>query len=140
VADTSPVSPSSSASLDRPAERSSGLSASRERAWGLAGGVVGALAGIGSLLVSWLVPGVTLGQLAGAPFPLFFARREMIALDYYFLTLLLVGTAFLTGAVVVLRAGRYPRSDGFGLVLLGAILSSLGGVILFGRVWAMAHG
>ena len=56
------------------------------------------------------------------------------------LALLLVGLAFLSGALVVLRMGRYPRSDGYGAVLLGAILSALGGFVLFVRVWAMTHG
>lgn len=132
--------PSVSAPLDHPAERSNGSSGSRERLWGIVGGSVGSLAGIGAFLVSWCVPGVSLGQLAAGPYPPFFARREMIALDYYFLALVIVGLAFLTGAILVLRRGSYPRSDGFGMVLLGAILSALGGVILFVRIWAMAHG
>jgi hypothetical protein len=132
--------PSQSPLLDEPAARSTGLSAHHERMWGMVGGGVGALAGIGSFVISWLVPGVSLGQLAGAPYPPFLARREIIALDYYFLVLVLLGLAFLTGAIIVLRTGRYPRSDGFGTVLVGAILSALGGVVLFARVWAMAHG
>jgi len=131
---------SSTPPLDHPAERLAGLSGRHERLWGLVGGVVGSLVGAGSFAVSWLVPGVTLGQLSGSPYPSFFARRTMIALDYYFLALVIVGLAFLGSAVLVLRTGRYPRSDGFGTVLLGAILSALGGVVLFLRVWAMAHG
>jgi hypothetical protein len=126
--------------LERPADPSTGLSAPRERVWGLVGGLVGGLAGAGSLVLSWLVPGVTLRDLAAAPYPAFFARREIIALDYYFLALVLAGLGFLGGALVYLRAGRYPRTDGFGAALLGAILSALGGVVLFIRVWAIAHG
>ena len=131
---------SPSPSLDQAAERSSGFSCRRERAWGIVGGVVGSLAGVGSFLVCWFVHGASLSQLTGAPYPPFLARRAMIALDYYLLALLLVGLAFLSGALVVLRMGRYPRSDGYGAVLLGAILSALGGFVLFVRVWAMTHG
>jgi hypothetical protein len=125
--------------LDRPAEPSAGFSAHRERTWGLLGGAVGALAGTGSFAISWLVPGVSLNQLTALPYPPFFSSGVMLALDYYFLALVLVGLAFLAVALVYLRTGRYPRTDGYGAALVGAILSGLGGVVLFMRVWAIAH-
>jgi hypothetical protein len=132
--------PISSPLTDQPAERTSGFCGRRERTWGLVGGTVGAVVGLGSFLVSRLVPETSLRELAGSPYPPILARRGMIALDYYFLALVLVGLVFLGGALVVLRMGRYPRSDGYGAVLLGSILSALGGCILFLRVWAIVHG
>jgi hypothetical protein len=126
--------------FDHPAERLAGLSARRERLWGVAGGLVGGLAGVGSFVVAWVVEGASLGELAGSPYPPFFARRTMLAIDYYFAGLVVVGLAFLLGALVTLRTGRYPRTDGSGAALIGTILCGLGGVVLFLRLWAALHG
>jgi hypothetical protein len=127
-------------SFDQPAERMAGLSARRERLWGLVGGVIGGLAGVGSFLIAWVVQGAPLRELAGSPYPPFFAHRTMMALDYYFLGLVVVGLGFLFTALVALRFGRYPRTDGSGAGLIGTILCALGGVVLFMRLWAVFHG
>ncbi len=126
--------------VDRPAEPSAGLSGRRERLWGVVGGVVGSLAGVGSFIVACVVQGTPLAQLSGAPYPPFFAQRTMMPLDYYFLGLIVVGLGFLGGALLTLRLGRYPRTDGSGATLVGTILSALGGVVLFARLWALTHG
>ena len=56
-----------SRAADFPLERLAGVSARRERRWGLIGGVVGSLAGVGSFLVGWLVQGEPLRDLSGSP-------------------------------------------------------------------------
>ena len=126
--------------FDHPAERLVGFSARRERLWGLIGGLVGGLAGVGSFFVAWVIQGAPLRELAGSPYPPFFAHRTMMPLDYYFLGLVVLGFAFLIAALVALRLGRYPRTDGSGAALIGTILCALGGVVLFLRLWAAIHG
>ena len=125
--------------FDHPAGRGVGVSGARERAWGLIGGLVGAAMGAGSFLVAWLVDGAPWSELSGAPYPAFLAARRMIGLDYYLLGVVLLGLALLAHALLRLRLGLYPRSDGFGATLIGGLLCVLGGVILFLRVFAMTH-
>jgi len=125
--------------FDRPAARGIGASDARERLWGLIGGVVGASFGVGSFLVAWLVDGASWSELSGAPYPPFLAARRTIGLDYYLLGAVLLGLAFLAQALLRLRLGRYPRSDGYGATLIGGLLCVLGGVILFVRVFAITH-
>jgi hypothetical protein len=125
---------------DDPIETAAGLSGRRERFWGLVGGTVGSAVGIGAFAIAWLVQGASAGEMSGAPYPSFLARRVMMPLDYYFLALILVGLAFLGSGLFATRFGRYPRSDGFGATLLGTILCALGGIVLFVRLWAVLHG
>jgi hypothetical protein len=125
---------------DDPIASAAGLRARRERFWGLVGGSVGAAAGIGAFAIAWLVQGATVGELSGAPYPPLMARRAMMPLDYYFLAMILLGLGFLGSGLVAIRLGRYPRSDGFGGTLIGAILCTLGGIVLFVRLWAVLHG
>lgn len=97
--------------------------------------------GVGSFLVPWLLEGTPPHQLWGTPYPPIFARRSIMALDYYyFLGLVGVGLVFLEGAVVALRKSRFPRTDGAAAALLGAVLCALGGIVLFARLWAVVHG
>jgi hypothetical protein len=100
---------------------------------------VGSVAGGASFLVAWLIDHAPLHELSGAPYPPFLATREMIALDYYFLGMVSVGLAFLIGALASVRRGRFPRSDGFGAILIGTLLSALGGLVLFVRLFAPTH-
>ena len=124
---------------DRPVEPTAGMSGTRERLWGIVGGLVGSAAGGGSFLIAWLIDHAPLHELSGAPYPPFLATRGMIALDYYFLGVVGVGLAFLVGALVSVRRGRFPRSDGFGAILIGMLLSTLGGLVLFVRLFALTH-
>jgi hypothetical protein len=124
---------------DRPVEPTAGMSGTRERLWGLVGGFVGAVTAGGSFLVAWLIDHATLHELSGAPYPPFLATRGMIALDYYFLGVLSVGLAFLVGALASVRRGRFPRSDGLDAILIGMLLSALGGLVLFVRLFALTH-
>ena len=51
-----------------------------------------------------------------------------------------VGAGFLVRALIALRVGRYPRSDGYGATLIGLILCALGCTILFVRLVAVLAG
>jgi hypothetical protein len=126
--------------MDVPIGRAAGVSPRRERLWGLAGGVIGSLVGVGALLVTLLVQDIRFRELWGSPYPPLFTRRSMIPLDYYFLGLVALGLLFLEGGVVALRFSKYPRTDGMGAALLGTVLCALGGVVLFLRLWAVLHG
>ena len=126
--------------LDHPADPRAGFSARREQLWGLFGGLIGGLAGAGSLLVAKGIQGAPLRELVGSPYPPLFALRTMMAIDYYFMSVLGVGLVFLAIALVALRTSRYPRSDGSGAAVIGTILCALGGIVLFLRLWAALHG
>ena len=126
--------------MDVPVGQMAGVSGRRERVWGWAGGVIGALVGIGGLLVAVLVQEAPLRELVGAPYPRVFTHRSMIALDYYFVGLVALGLVFIEAGIVALRKSRYPRTDGSGAALVGAVLCALGGVVLFVRLWAVVHG
>jgi|SRR5689334_11962333 hypothetical protein len=126
--------------MDVPVGEMAGVSGRRERLWGWVGGVIGSLVGIGGLLVAVLVEEAPLRELWGTPYPHVFTRRSMIALDYYFVGLVALGLVFLEAGIVAVRRSRYPRTDGSGAALLGAVLCALGGVVLFARLWAVVHG
>jgi hypothetical protein len=123
-----------------PVEPAAGTSWQRERHWGLIGGLVGAVVGIGGLVVAWLVQGEVWQDLTGSPYPPVLEKQELQPIDFYFLGVLVVGAGFLVRALVALRVGRYPRSDGFGATLIGLILCALGGTILFVRLVAVLAG
>ncbi len=122
-------------SVDRPQENWTGLSARRERIWGVAGGVLGSMAGAGSFLIAKYVQKEPWSQL----YPGFLQRRELVPLDFYFLGLLVSGFCFLSFALFLIRRSRYPRTDGYGAALVGTIFISLGAAILFLRFWTLLH-
>ena len=126
--------------MDVPVGQAAGVSGRRERVWGIVGGIIGSLVGIGGLLIAFVVQGTPIRELLGAPYPPVFRQHTMIALDYYFVGLVALGLAFLEGSVVALRLSRYPRTDGGGAAILGTVLCALGGVVLFARLWAVLHG
>lgn len=126
--------------MDVPVGEMAGVSGRRERLWGWVGGVIGSLVGVGGLLIAVLVQDAPLRELWGTPYPRVFRRHSMIALDYYFVGLVALGLVFLETGIVAIRKSRYPRTDGSGAALLGAVLCALGGVVLFARLWAVVHG
>jgi hypothetical protein len=122
---------------DQPADPMAGLAARRERMWGLVGGGLGAIFGVGSALIAVYVeksPWFTAG-----PYPEFFTSRRLLAYDQFLLAELVVGFAFTIAGGLAARFGRYPRTDGFAASLVGAILSALAGTLLFTRLVAVVR-
>jgi hypothetical protein len=94
------------ANPDQAISTAAGRSARRARRWGVVGGVLGSLFGIGSALIAVYVHGA---QWAEAPYPAFFSQRHVLAYDVFLLFGLAVGAGFLVAALLLCRFGRYPR-------------------------------
>ncbi len=122
----------------RPLDPHAGLNPRRERLWGIVGSLVGVLVGGGLALEAVLVEHS--GWYAGGSYPAFFATQRLLVYDLCLLALLLAGGIFSVASLVFARVGRYPRTDACGAGLLGLILSTLGGVILFFRLFAVIRG
>lgn len=121
----------------RAVERAAGLSDSRERRWGWLGGVIGSLVGVGAALVAVVLDGAFWYE--AGPFPSVFRERRLLAIDVYLLGSVVVGLGFSLAALLQARRSPFPRSDAYGAGLLGALLSVLGGAILFVRVLALTR-
>ena len=124
--------------FDRPVERGAGVSMRRERHWGLLGGLVGAVFGLGSALIAVYVEGASWWS-SSRPYQQFFGRHRLLTYDYFLVSALIVGAVFQIGALWAARIGRYPRTDAFGGSVVGTILMLLAGVLLFMRLVAIAH-
>jgi hypothetical protein len=116
-------------------DRTAGLSGRRERRWGVVGGMVGSLAGVGAALVAVLGDGASWYE--SGPYPRIFESGSFLALDFYLLFLLLLGAGFQGLALVSARRSPYPRTEAFGAGLMGLVLSTLAGSILFVRLFAL---
>jgi|SRR5438128_6361845 len=123
--------------MESPVQLDQGLSIQRERRWGLIGGLAGAVVGIGSCVVA-LLQGESVRDMSGSPWPAVLNRRELMPLDFCYLALVVTGLVFGASAAWFARRSSFPRSDAFGAALAGGILSALGGIVLFIRVYAMA--
>ncbi|HZA13507.1 MAG TPA: hypothetical protein VE618_03385 [Myxococcaceae bacterium] len=120
-----------------PVDRFAGTSWRRGRLWGGIGGFLGSVVAVGSFALALLIQGEPLSALVGTPYPPIFGRRTVMLVDYFFVAVLVLGFCFLVVGALMARWGRYPRSDGFGAALTGAILSSVAGGVLFLRLWAV---
>jgi hypothetical protein len=125
------------AGTDQPIGTAAGRSARRERRWGVVGGVLGSLFGVGSALLAVYVQGARWSE---TPYPAFFAQRHVLAYDVFLLAGLAIGAGFLVGALWLCRLGRYPRTDAFAALLIGMILAALSTVILLTRLVAIVRG
>ena len=112
-----------------------GLSPARERRWGIMGGTVGPIVGIGSALVAVGIDGVP--WYSSGPYPLVFTEHRLLALDVYMMVVFLAGLGFATAGAIYSRRSPYPRSDAFGAGLLGTILMGISGLMFFARVVAL---
>jgi hypothetical protein len=120
---------------EEPVDRMGGLSPSRERRWGIIGGTVGPIVGIGSALVAVGIDGVP--WYSSGPYPEVFAEHRLLALDVYMMFVFLAGLGFSTAGAIYSRRSPYPRSDAFGAGLLGTILMGISGFIFLSRVFAL---
>jgi len=120
---------------ENPVDKTAGLSPSRERRWGIMGGTVGPIVGIGSALVAVGIDGVP--WYSSGPYPLVFTEHRLLALDVYMMVVFLAGLGFATAGAIYSRRSPYPRSDAFGAGLLGTILMGISGLIFFTRVLAL---
>jgi hypothetical protein len=102
------------------------------------GGVLGSLFGVGSALIAVHVHGA---RWVEAPYPVFFSQRHVLAYDVFLLAGLAVGAGFFWPLrCCFCRFGRYPRTDAFGALLIGMILSALSTAILLTRLVAIVRG
>jgi len=118
--------------------REAGISQVRERRWGLLGGVLGALYGLGSAFIAVLVEGAP--WWSAGPYPAFFTAPRLLVFDAYMASALAVGIGFLIAALVLARVSRYPRTDAGGALIGGLVLALTSGAILFTRLLAIIRG
>jgi hypothetical protein len=120
---------------ENPVDITAGLSPSRERRWGLIGGTVGSLVGVGAGLIGFAIDGVP--WYSSGPYPDVFTEHRLLALDVYMIVVFLTGLAFSTAGAIYSRRSRFPRTDAFGAGLLGTILMGISGLMFFTRVIAL---
>jgi hypothetical protein len=118
--------------------REAGTSPARERRWGLLGGVLGALYGLGSALVAIYVEGAP--WWSAGPYPAFFAMPRVLTFDLYLGSALGTGVGFLVAALALARLSRFPRTDASGALVVGLVLGLTSGAILFARLLAIVRG
>jgi hypothetical protein len=121
--------------MDSPIVREAGVSSSRERKWGLIGGLAGTVVGVGSAAVAVGIDGASFYETS--LYLRIFHSKEILAVDLYVLAVLLAGAGFSTAALVFARRSPYPRTESYGAGLMGLILSSLAGILLFIRLMAL---
>jgi hypothetical protein len=68
------------------------------------------------------------------PYPRIFESSSLLGIDLYLLLMLLAGAGFSVVAIVSARRSPFPRTDAYGAGLMGLILSTLAGSILFIRL------
>ena len=104
----------------------------RAREWSIVGGLVWIIAALGGLFIARF-------QEAGASqgWRVAFERPELGALDIWWFTVVLAGGVFLAVGLFGALRSQAPRTDAFGAGLTGAVLSTVGGLILFLRLLAV---
>lgn len=118
--------------------REAGTSPARERRWGVIGGTLGALYGLGAALIAVYVEGAP--WWSAGPFPAFFATPRLLVFDVYLCSALVAGLAFLVAALALARLSRYPRTDASGALVVGLVLGLTSGAILFTRLLTVVRG
>jgi len=121
--------------MEAPVQREAGVSSSRERKWGLIGGLAGTVVGVGSAAVAVGIDGASFYETG--LYPRIFQRQEILAMDLYMLAVLIAGASFSAAALVFARTSPFPRTECYGAGLMGLILSLLAGVLLFIRLMAL---
>jgi hypothetical protein len=106
-----------------PVPANAGISANRERMWGLVGGLLGVAVGAGSAAIAVFVEGADLWS-SSALYPAFFAKRQLLVYDVFLALVIFVGTAFAVTGIVLSRRSAFPRTDALGTLLASAILNA----------------
>jgi uncharacterized membrane protein YfcA len=125
------------ANRDRPIDVEAGRSPARERLWGIIGGIVASLFGVGSAVIAVYVEGASWFE---RPYPAFFSQRRLLVYDLFLVAGFCAGAGFTVVGLVLCRLGRYPRSDAFGALLVGAILGIVSASILVTRLVVVIRG
>lgn len=115
--------------------REAGTSPAGEQRWGVIGGIVGSLYGVGAALIAIVIEGAPWWPTG--TYPPFFTTRRLLVFDAYMLVALLAGLGFLVAALVLARRSPYPRTDASGALVLGLVLAATSGAILFTRLLAI---
>ena len=118
--------------------REAGASPARERRWGVIGGTLGTLYGLGAALIAVYVEGAP--WWSPSPYPAFFATPRLLVFDVYLCSALVTGVGFLVAALGLARVSRYPRTDASGALVVGLVLGLTSGAILFARLMAVVRG
>jgi len=118
--------------------REAGTSPARERRWGMIGGTLGSLYGVGAALIALLVEGAPWWPTG--TYPPFFATPRLLTFDVYMIAALVTGVGFLVAALALARLSRYPRTDASGALVLGLVLGLTSGAILLTRLLAVVRG
>jgi hypothetical protein len=124
---------------ETPVPLGAGLSARRDRMWGRVGGLLGVAVGVGSAAIAVFVEGAD-PLSATAPYPAFFAKRQLLGYDLFLALVIFVGAAFAVIGIVLTRRSPFPRTDARGTLLVSAILTVLGVALLFTRLVAVIRG
>jgi len=124
---------------ETPVPINAGLSRRRDTMWGILGGVLGVLVGGGSAAIGVFIEGAD--PLApSSPYPAFFAKRQLLAYDYFLLSMIVLGAVIAITGAVLARRSRFPRTDTLGALIASGVLLLLGGVLLFTRLVAVIRG
>jgi hypothetical protein len=118
--------------------REAGTSPARERRWGVIGGTVGSLYGVGAGLIGLFIEGAPWWPTG--TYPPFFATPRLLVFDVYMIVALATGLGFLVAALVLARRSSYPRTDASGAILTGLVLAATSGAILFTRLLVIVRG
>ena len=124
---------------ETPVPVNAGLSRRRDAMWGILGGLLGVLVGGGSAAIGIFVEGAD--PLApSSPYPAFFAKRQLLAYDYFLLFVIFLGAVIAVAGAVLARRSKFPRTDTLGALIVSGVLLVLGGALLFTRLVAVIRG
>ncbi len=124
---------------ETPVPVNAGLSRRRDAMWGILGGLLGVVVGGGSAAIGIFVEGAD--PLApSAPYPAFFAERQLLAYDYFLLFVIFLGAVIAVAGAVLARRSKFPRTDTLGALIGSGVLLVLGGALLFTRLVAVIRG
>jgi len=124
---------------ETPVPVNAGLSRRRDAMWGILGGLLGVVVGGGSAAIGIFVEGAD--PLApSSPYPAFFAKRQLLAYDYFLLFVIFLGAVIAVAGAVLARRSKFPRTDTLGALIVSGVLLVLGGALLFTRLVAVIRG